>query len=80
MEEYKIGGKITLTDNTSYRIIDIIKENEIEYLFCCTTQKPIVPKIFEKKIENGKVFVKLEEDPEILIKISNKLSKNIDLK
>ena len=80
MKEYKIGGKITLTDNTSYRIVDIIKENEIEYLFCCTTEKPISPKIFEKKVENGKVFVRIEDDPEILMKISDKLSKNIDLK
>ena len=80
MEEYRVGGKITLLDNTSYRIVDIIKENETEYLFCCTTKKPITPKVFEKKVENGKVFVRLEDDPEILIKISNKLSKDNNIK
>ena len=80
MEEYKIGGKITLTDNTSYRIIDIVKEDNIEYLFCCTTQKPIEPKLFEKRVQNGKVFVRLEDDQKIIKKVCNKLEKNIDLK
>ena len=36
MKEFKIGGKITLEDSKSYRIVDIIKEDNEEYYFCCT--------------------------------------------
>ena len=47
MQEFKIGGKITLEDNLSYRIVDMIVEGKKDYLICCTTQKPIIPIVFE---------------------------------
>lgn len=76
MQEYKIGGKITLEDNISYRIVDILKEENKEYLFCCTNQKPISPIIFEKVIYNNDVFLKQEKNPIIIQKLAVKSLKN----
>lgn len=73
MKDFKIGGKITLEDNISYRIIDIIKEENEEYYFCCTVEKNIKPKVLVKKEENGKVFMGEIKDPKLLHKISSKI-------
>lgn len=75
MNEFKIGGKITLDNNTSYRIIDIIKEKDLEYYFCSTTEKPIEPKVFIKKEENGKIFMGEIIDKKILQKIAFRILK-----
>lgn len=77
MKEFKIGGKITLEDNVSYRIIEIIELEGKEYLLCCTTEKPIIPKVLEKKKVEDEIYVKLEEDPMILKKI---ISKSLQIK
>lgn len=76
MEKFKIGGKITLEDNISYRIIDILKYKDRDYLFCCTIQKPIEPKLLECKEENGEILVALEEDPRISFEIAKKIINN----
>lgn len=73
MKEFKIGGKITLEDGMQYRIVDIIKENDIEYYFCCTIEKNLKPKVLEKKEIDGKVFMRDIDDPEILQKIASKI-------
>ncbi len=73
MKEYKVGGKITLEDKKCYRIIEIFRFNEKDYLFCCTTEKPIIPKLFEKIEENGKIFVKPEEDLHIMKEVTLKI-------
>lgn len=75
MEKFKIGGKVTLEDNTSYRIVDIIMQDDKEYFFCCTIEKPIEPKVFEIKKENDKVFIKFIENQEILKNIAMKILK-----
>lgn len=75
MKEFKIGGKITLEDNISYRIIDIIKEENVEYYFCCTVEKDVKPKVLVKKEENGKVFMGEVNNPEVLHKIASKILK-----
>lgn len=75
MQEYKKGGKITLDDNSEYRILEIIKEDDKEYLFCCTTKKPIIPMLFEKVIEDGEVYVAEEDDKEIVQRIANQMIK-----
>lgn len=53
MKEFKIGGKITLEDNKSYRILKMLRYKDTNYMFCCTCEKPIVPKIFEF-VEEGR--------------------------
>ena len=70
MEKFKIGGKITLEDNTTYVILDILKFKGLDFLFCCTTQKPIEPKILHIKEENGEIYVKIEENPKVVFEIS----------
>lgn len=74
-QEFKVGGKITLEDNISYRIVDIIKEREEEFYFCCTVEKPIVPKVLLKKEVDGEVFMTEIEEPKILEKIALKILK-----
>lgn len=70
MEKFKIGGKIILEDNVSYRILDILKFRGLDYLFCCTESKPIEPKVLHCKEENGQMYVRVEENPIILMEIS----------
>lgn len=73
IEDLKLGAKITLKGNREYRIIDIRKEEGKDYLVCCTNQKPILPVVFEYKIEGEKVKVRLEEKNDILTKIFAKM-------
>lgn len=73
MQDFKVGGKITLDDKSSYRIVDLIEYDGKDYLFCCTNQKPIIPKIFERIKENERVFVREEDDPKIISKICVKV-------
>lgn len=73
MKEFKIGGKLTLEDGAAYRIVDIIKENNIEYYFCCTIEKNIKPKVLVKKEIDGKTFMREIDNPEILQKIASKI-------
>ena len=75
MKEFKVGGKIILEDMEAYLILDKIMYNQREYLFCCTESKPIVPKILKYYRENDNVFVKVEENPKMLFKLSNILVK-----
>jgi hypothetical protein len=74
MEELKVGGKITLSQNKKYLIVDIIEENGKKYLFCSTTQGKIEPIVFEYANINGKGNVRLEKDAKILQKIALKIS------
>lgn len=69
MEEYKIGGKIIVEDNISYRILDILKFKGEDYLFCCTEAKPIEPTVLLCKEINGEIYVSVEENQEILVEI-----------
>lgn len=73
MEKFKIGGKITLENNISYRILDIVKFKGLDYLFCCTESKPVEPKILHCKKENGEIYVKVEENPKIIFEISRRI-------
>ncbi len=76
MEKFKIGGKITLEDNISYRILDIVEYDSEKYLFCCTEIKPIEPKVFVCKEIDGQVYVSVEENSEILLEISKLVINN----
>ncbi len=75
MKEFKIGGKITLEDGNIYRIVDIIREDNEKYYFCCTVEKNIKPKVLIKKEIDGKVFIKEIIDPKILQKIASQILK-----
>ncbi len=73
MKEFKIGGKVKISDDEIYRIVDIIERNGKTYYFSCTEKKPILPKIFERIEENGETFIKIIEDAEIIREISEKI-------
>ena len=48
MNEFKIGGTVTIDENEKYVIVDIVKIDDITYYFSATKTKPIVPKIFRR--------------------------------
>lgn len=73
MKEFKVGGKITLEDGAEYRIVDVIKEDNKEYYFCCTVENNIKPKVLVKKEIEGKVFMKEIKNPKILKKIASRI-------
>lgn len=73
MKEFKIGGKVTISEEESYRIIDIVERNGKTYYFSCTEKKPIVPKIFERIEEDGEVYIKIVDDSEIMRDIAAKI-------
>ena len=73
MKEFKVGGKVTISEDESYRIVDIVEQNGKIYYFSCTEKKPIMPKIFERIEENGEVFIVMVEDPIIIKEISEKI-------
>lgn len=75
MKEFKIGGKVTISENESYRIVDIIEKDGKTYYFSCTEKKPILPKIFERIEEDGKVYIEIVENPKIIKEISEKILK-----
>lgn len=77
MGKIKVGGKISLDDGVSYRILDIVIYNEEKYLFCCTEPKPIEPKILLCKEENGEIYVSVEEEKEILLEITKIVLKSM---
>lgn len=76
MRKFKVGGKITLEDNTSYRILDIIKYNDEKYLFCCTETKPIKPKVLGYEEKDGEMYIFVEKNPKILLEISKLVINN----
>ena len=69
----KVGSVITLEKDRQFRVLNIRKDNNRNYLFCCTNKKPILPVIFEYIIVDGQLRVKEEKDNEILTKIYKKL-------
>lgn len=73
--KYKVGGKITLSKDEEYRILDIKSFENNEYIFCVTSSKPIVPILFEYKNINGKDCVKQVKDTRLIEKISLEMLK-----
>ncbi len=76
MKEFKIGGKVTIDENESYRIVDIVKMSENTYYFACTENKPITPKVFERIEKDGKVYINIVENSEIIRNILEKVLKD----
>ena len=70
MKEFKVGGKITLEDDTSYRILDIIKYNDEKYLFCCSETKPIKPKVLGYEEKDGDVRIFRNKEVSVLTLIT----------
>lgn len=75
MKEFKIGGKVTINENESYRIVDIIEKDGKKYYFSCTDKKTITPKVFERIEEDGKVYIEIVENPKIIKEIAEKIIK-----
>lgn len=76
MKDFKIGGKVTISENETYRIVDIVEKDGKTYYFACTEQKPIIPIVFERVEEDGKTFIAVEEDKEIIKEIAEIVLKN----
>lgn len=73
MNEFKIGGKVTLDENEKYIIVDIIEyENEL-YYFASSIKKPIIPKVFKRTDKNGRTYIEFIEEPQILKYIADKV-------
>ena len=66
IEDLQLGAKITLSGNREYRIINIRKEDEKDYIVCCTNKPPILPVVFEYRVDGEKIKVRLEKNNEIL--------------
>lgn len=75
MKEFKVGGKVVLGENESYLIVDIVNYEGETYYFASSIQKPIIPKIFQKIEEDGKIYVKFIDDIKIVKAITNKVVK-----
>lgn len=75
MNEFKIGGEITLDENEKYIIVDIVKLNNEIYYFASSKKKPITPKIFQRIDEGKNTFIEFIEDPKIIKKILEKVIK-----
>ncbi len=70
MNKFKIGGKVTLSENEKYIIVDIVEYNKEIYYFACTVSKPIKSKIFQKIDENNKTYIEFVEDKKIIKEIA----------
>lgn len=76
--EFKIGGKITLSENEVFYILDIIEYNNDKYLFCTTAKGKIKPAILQVGEIEGKTMVRIEEKPEIVRDITTKILEKED--
>ncbi len=74
MKEFKIGGKLKLTENEEYIIVDIIEYNNEIYYFASSVKKPITPKVFQRIDEDGKTYINFVEDKEIIKYIAKKVA------
>lgn len=73
MKEFKIGGKVIINENESYRIIDIVTIDNNIYYFACTEQKTVKPIIFERIENDEKTYINIVENPEIIKVVSEKI-------
>ena len=73
MKEFEIGGKITLSENERYIILDVIEKESEKYYFCCTQNKPIIPAIFERIDMFDSTYIKSVNDEKILKEIGEKI-------
>ena len=69
MNEFKIGGKVTLSENEKYIIVDIVEYNRELYYFASTISKPVQSKIFKRIDENNKTYIEFIEDEKIIQEI-----------
>ena len=76
--ELKIGGKITLSEDRKYYILDIIELDGEKYLFCTSAVGKIKPAVLKIGEVDGKTKVKIEEDPMIIREISTKILEKDD--
>lgn len=74
MEQLEVDSKITV-NNKEYIIVDILQENDRNYLLCCTIKGKKEAEIFEYKNKNGKMMVRSEKDLEIINKFASKIIK-----
>ena len=70
MNKFKIGGKVTLSENEKYIIVDIVEYNKKIYYFASTVSKPIKSKIFQRIDENNKTYIEFVEDKKIIKEIA----------
>lgn len=76
--EFKVGGKITLSENEKYYIIEITEYKGNQYLFCTTAQGKVQPALLQVEEIDGEMMVRLEENPLIIYEISKKILERDD--
>lgn len=75
MYDFKIGGKVTISENEKYIIVDIVEYNNEKYYFASSMEKPITPIIFQKVEDKGKTYIKVIEDLKIIKYVTDKVAK-----
>ena len=68
--ELKIGGKITLSENEVYYILEIVNYEGKKYLFCTTAVGKIEPAILQVAEIDEKTKVRTKKNPVIIKNIS----------
>lgn len=76
--ELKIGGKITLSENRVFYILEIIEYNNGKYLFCTTATGKIKPAVLQVGEIDGETKVRIEKNPEIIRDITTKILEKED--
>ena len=75
MNEFKIGGTVTIDENETQIIVDIVKIDDITYYFSATKTKPIIPKVFRRIDEGKNTFIEIIEDKNVIKKVLEKVVK-----
>ena len=71
----EIGDKITLFNGEEFRVVNILKYNNKDFMYLLNINEPDKSWIYEYRNVDGKVQVKKEDDEEIIKEIL-KLIKN----
>ena len=77
MKEFKIGGKVTISENEIYRIIDIVNINGKKYYLSSMEQKNSIAKVFEVINDNNDTYIKIIEDPIIIKEVAKKVIESV---
>ena len=76
MKEFKIGGKVTISENEIYRIIDIVDIDGKKYYFSSMEQNHSA-KVFEVIKDNDDTYIKIIEDPNIIKEVAKKVIESV---
>lgn len=65
----EIGDKITLFNGEEFRVVNILKYKDKDFMYLLNIKEPDKSWIYEYKHEDGKMKVKREKDEEVIKEI-----------